>query len=83
MIAPLGRDERIRWELGYPGPKNYIPRGSLPAYLKLRLRRKLTGASIDRELSRISYHTHITATRARAARRIVARSSHGHGQRRS
>jgi Sulfotransferase family len=61
VIAPLGRDEAIRRQLGYPGPRNYIPMPSLPAYAALRLRRKLTGKPINQGLKRIGYHTHITA----------------------
>ncbi|MCT0223902.1 sulfotransferase family 2 domain-containing protein [Synechococcus sp. CS-1328] len=61
VIAPLGRDEKIRRELGYPCPRNYIPWQSLPAHIGLRLRRKLAGKPIERDLKKISYHTHITA----------------------
>lgn len=61
VITPLGRDERIRRELGYPSPRHYIPWYNVPAYLRLRLRRKLTGQSMNSDLKLIGFHTHITA----------------------
>lgn len=60
VITPLGRDEAIRSELGYPGPRHFIPWRSQPAYWALRLRRKVLGRPINRDLKRIGYHTHIT-----------------------
>ena len=64
VITPLGRDEAIRERMGYPGPRNYIPWHSLPSYAALRIRRKLSGRSINSELKQIGYHTHITASEA-------------------
>ena len=61
VITPLGRDERIRSELGYPGPRHFIPWYNIPSYLGLRLRRKLTGKPMNSDLKLIGFHTHITA----------------------
>jgi hypothetical protein len=60
VITPLGRDEAIRTELGYPGPRHFIPWRSQPTYWALRLRRKVLGQPINHGLKQIGFHTHIT-----------------------
>lgn len=64
VIAPLGKDEQFRTAAGFRAPQHFIPWNQKPLYYGLRIQRKLTGRSIDRELRRIGFHTHMTAAQA-------------------
>jgi len=60
VITPLSaRDEAIRQDLGYLGPRNFIPWKNKLNYLKLRIQKKLTKKNINRQLEQIGFHTHI------------------------
>ena len=41
VITPLGRDEKIRKELGYQGPINFIPWWHKPNYFVIKAKCKL------------------------------------------
>ena len=59
VITPLGRDERIRSELGYQGPTNFIPWWNKHRYLAIKAKRKLFKTDINRDLKNMGLHTHI------------------------
>jgi hypothetical protein len=60
VITPLGEDEEIRRQLGYPKPRNFIPWSKKLAYLSLLTQRTLTGLWISEKLKEVGYYTHIT-----------------------
>ena len=64
VITPLGRDEKIRRELGYQGPINFIPWWNKINYFSIKARCKLQKKGISRYLKSIGLHTHIEATTA-------------------
>ena len=64
VITPLGRDERIRRELGHQGPINFIPWWNVPKYLAIEAKSKAFKRSANRELKTIGLHTHIEAKTA-------------------
>ena len=64
VITPLGKDEILRKQAGHRGPQNFIPWNQQLRYCGLRISRKLTGRSIDHELRRIGFHTHMSAAQA-------------------
>ena len=72
VITPLGRDERIRRELGYPGPINFIPWWNIPKYLAIEAKSKAFKRSANRDLKTIGLHTHIEAKTALEKKYISA-----------
>ena len=72
VITPLGRDERIRRELGYQGPINFIPWWNIPKYLAIEAKSKALKRSANRELKTIGLHTHIEAKTALEKKYISA-----------
>ena len=72
VITPLGRDERIRRELGYQGPINFIPWWNIPKYLVIEAKSKVFKRSANRELKTIGLHTHIEAKTALERKYISA-----------
>ena len=60
VITPLGEDEEIRRQLGYPKPRNFIPWQKKLAHLSLLTQRRLTGLWISEKLKEVGYYTHIT-----------------------
>jgi len=64
VITPLGRDEKIRRELGHQGPTNYIPWWNKVNYLAIKAKCKLQKKGISRPLKSIGLHTHIGAIAA-------------------
>ena len=72
VITPLGRDERIRRELGYQGPINFIPWWNIPKYLVIEAKSKVFKRSANRELKTIGLHTHIEAMTALERKYISA-----------
>ena len=72
VITPLGRDERIRRELGYQGPINFIPWWNVPKYLAIEAKSKAFKRSANRELKMIGLHTHIEAKTALEKKYISA-----------
>ena len=64
VITPLGRDEKIRKELGYQGPINFIPWWNKINYFAIKARCKLQKKGASRPLKSIGLHTHIEATTA-------------------
>ena len=61
IITPLGRDEKIRKELGYQGPINFIPWWNKPNYFAIEAKCKLQKKGASRYLKPIGLHTHIEA----------------------
>lgn len=61
VITPLGRDEKIRRELGYQEPINYIPWWNKINYFAIKAKCKLQKKGISRYLKSIGLHTHIGA----------------------
>ena len=59
VITPLGRDEKIRRELGYQGPINFIPWWNKINYFKIEAKSKIFKTSANRALKTIGLHTHI------------------------
>ena len=59
VITPLGRDEKIRRELGYQGPANFIPWWNKINYFKIEAKSKIFKTSANRALKTIGLHTHI------------------------
>ena len=59
VITPLGRDEKIRRELGYQGPTNYIPWWNKINYIAIEAKGRLLKKSVNRKLKTIGLHTHI------------------------
>ena len=59
VITPLGRDEKIRRELGYQGPTNFIPWWNKINYFKIEAKSKIFKTSANRALKTIGLHTHI------------------------
>ena len=72
VITPLGRDERIRRELGYQGPINFIPWWNIPKYLAIEAKSKAFKRSANRDLKTIGLHTHIEAKTALEKKYISA-----------
>lgn len=72
VITPLGRDEKIRKELGYQGPTNYIPWWNKINYIAIEARGKLSQKSVNRKLKTIGLHTHIGARQALSKNYISA-----------
>ena len=72
VITPLGRDEKIRRELGYQGPTNFIPWWNKINYLAIEAKGKLLKKSVNRKLKLIGLHTHIGAHKALAENYISA-----------
>ena len=64
VITPLGRDEKIRRELGYQGPVNYIPWQKKINYFAIKAKGKILKKGITRELKEIGLRTHIGANEA-------------------
>ena len=64
VITPLGRDEKIRKELGYQGPTNYIPWWNKPKYFAVKAKCKLLKKGATSSLKTIGLHTHIEAKTA-------------------
>ena len=64
VITPLGRDEKIRRELGYQGPTNFIPWWNKLNYFAIKAKCKLQKKGVSRYLKSIGLHTHIEATTA-------------------
>ena len=64
VITPLGRDEKIRKELGYQGPTNFIPWWNKLNYFAIKAKCKLQKKGVSRYLKSIGLHTHIEATTA-------------------
>ena len=63
-ITPLGRDEKIRRELGYHSPNNFTPWWNKINYFKIEAKNKILKTSANRALKTIGLHTHIKATTA-------------------
>ena len=61
VVTPLGRDEKIRRELGYQGPTNFIPWWNKINYVAIEAKSKLFKKSANRALKTIGLHTHIEA----------------------
>ncbi len=61
VITPLGRDEKIRRDLGYQGPTNYIPWWNKINHLAIKAKGKILKKGITRDLKSIGLHTHIGA----------------------
>ena len=59
VITPLGRDEKIRRELGYQGPTNFNPWWNKINYFKIEAKSKIFKTSANRALKTIGLHTHI------------------------
>ena len=72
VITPLGRDEKIRRELGYQGPTNYIPWWNKINYFAIKAKCKLQKKGVSRYLKSIGLHTHIEATTALSKNYISA-----------
>ena len=64
VVTPLGRDEKIRRELGYQGPTNFIPWWNKINYFRIEARSKIFKTSANRALKTIGLHTHIEAKTA-------------------
>ena len=64
VITPLGRDEKIRRELGYQGPINFIPWWNKVNYFAVKAKCKLLKRGATRPLKTIGLHTHIEAKTA-------------------
>ena len=64
VITPLGRDEKIRRELGYQGPINFIPWWNKVNYFAVKAKCKLLKRGTTRPLKTIGLHTHIEAKTA-------------------
>ena len=64
VITPLGRDEKIRKELGYQGPTNFIPWWNKLNYFAIKAKCKIQKKGVSRYLKSIGLHTHIEATTA-------------------
>ncbi|AII47877.1 hypothetical protein KR52_01710 [Synechococcus sp. KORDI-52] len=64
VITPLGRDEKIRRQLGYQGPTNYIPWWNKVNYFAIKAKCKLQKKGLSPYLKSIGLHTHIEATTA-------------------
>ena len=58
VITPLGRDEKIRKELGYQGPTNYIPWWNKINYIAIEAKENYSKKSVNRKLKTIGLHTH-------------------------
>lgn len=70
VITPLGRDEKIRRELGYQGPINFIPWWNKLDYFAIKAKCKLLKRSANRPLKSIGLHTHIEVDTALAKKYI-------------
>ncbi|MEB3253359.1 MAG: sulfotransferase family 2 domain-containing protein [Synechococcus sp.] len=64
VITPLGRDEKIRKELGYQGPTNFIPWWNKIDYFAIKAKAKILKKSVTRELKTIGLRTHIGVNEA-------------------
>ena len=64
VITPLGRDEKIRRELGYQKPINYIPWRNKISYFAIEAKGRLLKKGVNRELKSIGLRTHIGAHEA-------------------
>ena len=64
VITPLGRDEKIRKELGYQGPTNFIPWWNKINYFAIKAKAKILKKGVTRELKTIGLRTHIGANEA-------------------
>ena len=58
VITPLGRDEKIRRELGYQGPTNFIHWWSKVNYFAIKAKCKTQKKGINRYLKSIGLHTY-------------------------
>ena len=67
VITPLGRDEKIRRELGYQKPVNYIPWRNKISYFAIEAKGRLLKKGVNRELKSIGLRTHIGAIGAHEA----------------
>ena len=72
VVTPLGRDEKIRRELGYQGPTNYIPWHNKINYFAIKANGKLLKKGVTRKLKTIGLRTHIGANEALAKNYISA-----------
>ena len=72
VITPLGRDEKIRKELGYQGPTNFIPWWNKVNYFAIKAKCKIQKKGVSRYLKSIGLHTHIEATTALSKNYISA-----------
>ncbi len=72
VITPLGRDEKIRRNLGYQGPTNYIPWWNKINYFAIKAKCKLQKKGVSRYLKSIGLHTHIEAKTALSKNYISA-----------
>ncbi len=68
MITPLGRDEKIRKELGYQGPTNFIPWWNKVNILRSKQNTKKVSSATSNQL----VYTHIEATTALSKNYISA-----------
>ncbi len=64
VITPLGRDEKIRKELNYQGPANFIPWWNKHRYLTIEAKSKFFKISANESLKKVGLHTHISADKA-------------------
>ena len=58
VITPLGRDEKIRRELGYQKPINYIPWRNKISYFAIEAKGRLLKKGVNRELKSIGLRFH-------------------------
>ena len=72
VITPLGRDEKIRKELGYQGATNFIPWWNKVNYFAIKAKCKIQKKGVSRHLKSIGLHTHIEATTALSKNYISA-----------
>ncbi len=64
VITPLGRDEKIRKELNYQGPANFIPWWNMHFYPAIEARYKFLKIKKTDSLKKVGLHTHISVTKA-------------------
>ena len=64
VVTPLGRDEKIRRDLGYQGPTNFIPWWNKINYVAIEAKSKILKKSANRALKTIGLHTHIEVNTA-------------------
>ena len=64
VITPLGRDEKIRKELGCQGLTNFIPWRNEINYFAIKVKAKILKKGVTRELKTIGLRTHIGVNEA-------------------
>ena len=64
VVTPLGRDEKIRQDLGYQGPTNFIPWWNKINYVAIEAKSKILKKSANNALKNIGLYTHIEANTA-------------------